>query len=211
MTQLVASMDEISRASAQTSQINKTIDDIAFQTNLLALNAAVEAARAGEAGAGFAVVADEVRNLAMRAADSSKNSETLIEQTVKTVKQGSLLSKEVSETFTTMREQISKAVNIVDEIATASGEQSKGLSQLNTAVADQDRLVQQNAGEASAFDETAQDLEKQVSLLNEMIRELSTMVGGTIAVKNGREESQTPRGQKKAITPHTLISLPLVV
>jgi methyl-accepting chemotaxis protein len=45
MSELTASMDDISKASEETFKIIKTIDEIAFQTNLLALNAAVEAAR----------------------------------------------------------------------------------------------------------------------------------------------------------------------
>ena len=82
MSDLTRSMEEISKASEETQKIVKTIDEIAFQTNLLALNAAVEAARAGEAGAGFAVVADEVRSLALRAAESSRNTAALIDGTV---------------------------------------------------------------------------------------------------------------------------------
>ena len=45
---------------------------ITSQVNLLALNATIEAARAGDAGKGFAVVASEVKNLAMQAANASK-------------------------------------------------------------------------------------------------------------------------------------------
>jgi hypothetical protein len=59
--------------------IEKRIEDHMFvnqritsQVNLLALNATIEAARAGDAGKGFAVVASEVKNLAMQAANASK-------------------------------------------------------------------------------------------------------------------------------------------
>ena len=135
------------------------------------------------------VAEEEVRNLALRAAEAAKNSETLIEQTLSTVKEGSLLSKNVSETFASMREQISKAVNIVEGIATASGEQSKGISQLNTAVAEQEKLVQQNSSEASIFNETASDLAHQVGLLDDMIGELSNMVGGNVEMGSGGAQS----------------------
>jgi len=181
MTDLVRAMDEIFKASSETAKINQTIDSIAFQTNLLALNAAVEAARAGEAGAGFAVVADEVRSLAQRAAQSSKSSEELISKTLIKVKNGAELSKTFSDTFSTMAALIGKAVQLIDEIAKASREQSLGLTQLSTTVSHQDHLVQQNAAEAAHSQETAQNLSGQALMLDEMIGQLSTLVGGGMA------------------------------
>ena len=88
-TQLMnQAIQDIQQSSAETANIIKVIDEIAFQTNLLALNAAVEAARAGEAGKGFAVVAEEVRNLAMRSADAAKNTASMIEQSVENAQKG---------------------------------------------------------------------------------------------------------------------------
>lgn len=88
MNDLSQSIEKMNEASEETGKIIKTIDEIAFQTNLLALNAAVEAARAGESGKGFAVVADEVRSLALRAAEASKNTATLIEETLEKSERG---------------------------------------------------------------------------------------------------------------------------
>lgn len=93
MQALTKAMGEITAGSEDMAKIIRTIDEIAFQTNLLALNSVVEAARAGEArageaGAGFAVVADEVRNLAMRSAESAKNTTTLIDESITRIKNG---------------------------------------------------------------------------------------------------------------------------
>lgn len=76
--QAAQELQDLSRLSAQITEITDTISGIADQTSLLALNAAIEAARAGEHGKGFAVVADEVRKLAERSSHSARSITELI-------------------------------------------------------------------------------------------------------------------------------------
>ena len=148
MTELTRSMTDIARASEQTQKIVKNIDEVAFQTNLLALNAAVEAARAGEAGAGFAVVADEVRNLALRATDSAKNTANLIQDIVNKVRGGEKLVTVTNDAFGSVIGSSRKVQELMEEIAAASREQSDGIHQINSAVADMNQVTQQNAANA---------------------------------------------------------------
>ena len=191
MEQLSLSMADISRASEATSKIIKTIDEIAFQTNLLALNAAVEAARAGEAGAGFAVVADEVRNLAMRAADAAKNTATLIEGTVKKVNDGSKLVATTNDAFTQVAESSTKVGNLVSEIAEASKEQSTGIEQVNLAITEMDKVVQQNAANAEESAAASEEMNAQAEQLKDYVGELVMMVKGSNdqTVRTGKNRS----------------------
>ncbi len=179
MEQLTVSMEEISKASVETSKIIKTIDEIAFQTNLLALNAAVEAARAGEAGAGFAVVADEVRNLAMRAADAAKNTAELIEGTVKKVNQGSNLVSTTNDAFKKVTESSGKVGGLVAEISEASSEQSNGIEQVNIAITEMDTVVQKNAANAEEAAAASEEMNAQAEQLREYVGELVVLVSGT--------------------------------
>jgi len=178
MGRLTGSMQAITQASEETQKIIKTIDEIAFQTNLLALNAAVEAARAGEAGAGFAVVADEVRNLAMRAADAAKNTASLIEGTVKRVKDGSELVAKTNDAFERVAGSTAKAAELVGEIAAASSEQAQGITQINTAVSEMDKVTQQNAANAEESASSAEEMTSQAEQLSAMVEDLVALVGG---------------------------------
>jgi methyl-accepting chemotaxis protein len=183
MKDLIISMNEISRASEDTEKIVKTIDEIAFQTNLLALNAAVEAARAGEAGAGFAVVADEVRNLAMRAAEAAKTTETLIEGTVQKIQGGQNLLNKTEEAFAKVSEDSNKIGQLVGEIAAASKEQSIGIAQVNTAVSDVDKVTQQNAARAEESASASEEMKAQAEQMKVQVKRLITLVGGRSAAQ----------------------------
>ena len=178
MTELTKTMTDVSTASQATFKIIKTIDEIAFQTNLLALNAAVEAARAGEAGAGFAVVADEVRNLAMRAAEAAKNTADLIEGTVKRVQDSTTLLTTTNAAFGELADRSKKVSQLVNEISVASAEQAQGVDQINNAVTEMDKVVQQNAATAEESASASEELSAQAEVMKSTIGDLMTMVGG---------------------------------
>jgi methyl-accepting chemotaxis protein len=189
---LISAMQGVSKASEDTAKILKSIDEIAFQTNLLALNAAVEAARAGEAGAGFAVVADEVRNLAQRAAQSAKDTAVLIEDTIAKVKLGSTLVAETSDNFSALSSSTEKVINLVAEISGASEEQAQGAQQINKAIAELDKVVQQNAANAQEGAGASELLKAQANQLNGVVSGLFSMVNG---VRHQEAETATEEAQ----------------
>ncbi|HEX6319711.1 MAG TPA: methyl-accepting chemotaxis protein [Burkholderiales bacterium] len=163
--QVVDTMDRITGSSRKISEITAVIDSIAFQTNLLALNAAVEAARAGEQGRGFAVVAAEVRSLAQRSSGSAKEIKRLIEESVDLVQSGSQLVGQAGSTMDEIMDAVKRVTEIVTAITTASQEQSMGIDQVNQAMAQIDRVTQQNAAlveEAAASAESLQDQASQL-------------------------------------------------
>ncbi|MEO1023228.1 MAG: methyl-accepting chemotaxis protein [Bacteroidota bacterium] len=176
MSRLNNAMQEIQNSSRQTSNIIKTIDDIAFQTNLLALNAAVEAARAGEAGKGFAVVAEEVRHLAQRSAEAAKNTSSLIQSSQSSSEHGVLVAQEVSENLEQIERKITGISGIVIEISTASKEQSTGIEQLNSAMNQMDSQVQGNASASEESASIAEELSSQANGLMGIVREMNQFI-----------------------------------
>jgi methyl-accepting chemotaxis protein len=189
--ELSGAMGEVKAASDDIARIIKTIDEIAFQTNILALNAAVEAARAGEAGAGFAVVADEVRSLAQRSAKAAKETADKIENSIQKSRRGAQISEKVDASLLEIVVKARQVDDLVAEIASASREQSLGISQVNDAVAQMDKVVQSNASNSEESAAAAEELSSQANGLKESVADLLRIIGGS-----------TPAPQKPASSHH---------
>src|SRR5215831_11532564 len=166
---VVATMRDISQSSKQMAEIIGAIDAIAFQTNILALNAAVEAARAGEQGRGFAVVASEVRNLAQRSAQSAKEVRTLISEIIEKVDNGFQLVNSAGKTIESVVGQARTVTTLVNNIATATSEQSSGINQINEAISELDHMTQQNAALVQQSTSSAESLRQQAARLVDVV------------------------------------------
>ena len=208
-TQVVEAMSAISENSVKISGIINLINDIAFQTNLLALNASVEAARAGEHGKGFAVVATEVRKLAHRSSKASAEIGKLIELEMQSIKNGrdfvdgsdlalNSMQQETEEMLKTLKdksnesmEEILKAVinfsEMMENIEVASTEHATGISQVNQAIADMDKLTQENSLMVEQNAAASQNMTLETELLRRMF---SSKKGGQM-----KGSSRITRGQ----------------
>jgi methyl-accepting chemotaxis protein len=159
-------MEEIRKSSAEISNILGAINELAFQSNLLAVNASIEAAIAGESGRSFAVVALEIRHLAQRSAESAKEIERLIAASLDRVKNGSQLVNRSGAALCEIIQSVKKVSDILDEISTASLQQSQGVEHINKAMNKVDGVVQENSSKTRQLSETARQLAGLAAGLN---------------------------------------------
>ena len=188
---VVSAMEEIMESSKKIEGIITLMNDIAFQTNLLALNASVEAARAGEHGKGFAVVASEVRKLAHRSSKASTEIGVLIQTSLGHINSGRNLVKDGEEGMDEMRTKIETMLNnlksesdsnlngiltsvkevseVMENIKVASEEQAEGVDQINKAIADMDRITQENSALVEQNTTTSQNMAQEAENLEELL------------------------------------------
>lgn len=178
----------------------KVIHDIVFQTKLLSFNASVEAARAGEHGKGFAVVAEEVGNLAQMSGTAAKEISDILERSLdetrsiidqtkvrierlvvggkEHVDRGLRLSQQTGSIFKELTTSVVTVENMVQEIATASQEQARGVKEIARAMGELEQVTHRNAATATSSSDAAKQLFVNSETLHRVIGELNVAIHG---------------------------------
>lgn len=182
MIVLIKAMSNINRSADEIKKIIKVIDEIAFQTNILSLNANVEAARAGKYGKGFAVVAEEVRNLSSRSTKSVLETTAIVEQTIKNIQDAYQIVETTSIQLEDIVKSTLKVANLVEEIAIASQEQTRGLDEINQGLTQIEQVTESNTANAEESASTSEELASQA-------QQLKTAVEKFKIVKRDEKES----------------------
>ena len=190
------SLEMIERISENT----KLIHDIVFKTKLLSFNASVEAARAGEHGKGFSVVAEEIGNLAKVSGDSATKIESIIE-TAKT-ELSSIIASSIEETqslfchnkekledgdksvsecsmkFNEVQNSIQLVSQAFKEINVSNIEQAAGVKEVSSSAHDFELASKICLSIASENQSSANQLRKEVSILEQQIGKIKVTIFG---------------------------------
>jgi methyl-accepting chemotaxis protein len=153
-----AIVDGLANAASRIGDVVKMITDIAGQTNLLALNATIEAARAGEAGKGFAIVASEVKNLATQTAKATEEITDQISQVQGATGQAVGAIQEIGQTI----QRLSEISSLIAAAAEEQNVVTQSISSNMQTVAQSVSNISESVGEIAQATETAGMLTRKV-------------------------------------------------
>lgn len=169
MDQLITATQNIDQSSAQIVTVTKTIEDIAYRTNILALNASIEAARVGELGKGFSVVAESVRELAAKSTEAAQNTTDLVSHSIEDVKAGTESTNLAVSAMKVINDCIQTIKTLMDEISTASNQQSEMIILVENGIKEISNVVQSNSAAAIESATVSKELSDQARTLNDLL------------------------------------------
>ena len=175
-------LGNLGQGAQEISKVTDVITDISSQINLLALNATIEAARAGEAGKGFAVVASEIKDLAKQTAEATQmvnvqinNIQNSTDETIDEVGQILDIIKDVSNTVSSITEEVETQTTVTQEIAENINQTSQGIQEVNENVSQGSVLVNQISTEMSEVNQSVQEVSGSIDQVNHNAVELAAL------------------------------------
>lgn len=160
--------DLSSRTEEQAAAIEQTAASMEQLTATVKQNAD-NAHHASKLAQEASIKASEVRTLASRSAQAAKEIEGLISESVRLIDLGSDEVATAGKTMSTIVDAVASVTHIMQEIAAASDEQSRGITQVSQAISEMDKVTQQNASLVEEASAAAVSLEEQAARLTEAV------------------------------------------
>jgi methyl-accepting chemotaxis protein len=131
---LLLQIDKVKEESGYIEDVIKLLENINSSIKLLSVNALIEAAHAKESGKGFQVVADEIRELSDNTSLKVKKIKGNITNIINNIQESVLLSNDMKEKLSNIRNQTSETANAVLEISSGMNEQSAVTQQISNSI-----------------------------------------------------------------------------
>ena len=148
MNALSLSMNEINGTAQQISNIIKTIDDIAFQTNIL-------------------------RNLAGKSAEAAKDTTVLIENTVRSIQEGTKKADLAASSLQKLVKSSKQMNGKIREITLYSHKQSDSVSEIAQGLEQISSVVQKNSATAEESAATSEKLSEQAETMDTLLKQFT--------------------------------------
>jgi len=110
-----------------------------------------------------------VRNLAQRFSTAAREIKDLISLSVSQVEQGLQKATHVGGNTENVTSAIQQVADLVNEIAAATSEQSKGIEQVHLAIGQMDEVTQQNASLVEEASSASKSLQEQAETLSGLV------------------------------------------
>ena len=169
INEMVDEIKKIADTSKEINFITELINNISEKTRLLSLNAAIEASRAGDAGKGFNVVATEIRKLALQSNDAANKIGDLLKMNEKRIKIGVDKTTEVIDALDKINGSINNITDIVEQINTATEEESKGSQVIMDIIGSFSGDSDKNMKSIESLGKTRNQLSKEVEKMQNLV------------------------------------------
>ncbi len=118
-----------------------------------------------------------------------------------------------SDVFDQVKEKAVKARGLVIEISTASEEQAEGIGQINTAIAEIDKVTQRNAAIAEETASASSELSSQAAAMLEFVNNINRLagistVGGVTGAAHGLAAAKRVEKPSDDMRPQAVKQLP---
>jgi methyl-accepting chemotaxis protein/methyl-accepting chemotaxis protein-1 (serine sensor receptor) len=123
-------------------------------------------------------VADEVRNLAQRCAQAAKDTSAMIEESITKSNDGKVKVDQVAASIRAITVETVAAKKFIDDVNLSGQEQARGIEQISMAIAQMQGVTQNTAANAEESAAAAEELNAQSGALNDVVVQLTAMVGG---------------------------------